>query len=81
MTGPRQCFGVGRANHQAVIKALSLPEERALALYPDHGNVGAAGVPLTLALSAEQGRLRSGDRVGMLGIGSGLNVSMMGAQW
>ncbi|MFT4977501.1 MAG: 3-oxoacyl-[acyl-carrier-protein] synthase III [Myxococcota bacterium] len=72
---------VGRANHQAVIRALSLPPERALALYPDHGNVGAAGVPLTLALSAAQGRLRPGDRVGMLGIGSGLNVSMMGAQW
>jgi 3-oxoacyl-[acyl-carrier-protein] synthase-3 len=43
--------------------------------------VGAAGVPLTLAISQEQGRLSTGDRVGMLGIGSGLNVSMMGAQW
>lgn len=72
---------VGRANHQAIISSLGLPPERALALFPDHGNVGAAGVPLTLALSQETGRLSSGDRVGMLGIGSGLNVSMMGAQW
>jgi 3-oxoacyl-[acyl-carrier-protein] synthase-3 len=72
---------VGRANHQAVLSSLSLPPERALALFPDHGNVGAAGVPLTLAISQEQGRLSTGDRVGMLGIGSGLNVSMMGAQW
>lgn len=72
---------VGRANHEAVIRSLSLPAERAPALYPDHGNVGAAGVSLTLALSAERGTLKPGDRVGMLGIGSGLNVSMMGAQW
>jgi len=72
---------VGRANHDAVIKALSLPPQRAMAVFPDHGNVGAAGVPLTISLSREQGRLKDGDRLGMLGIGSGLNVSMMGAQW
>ncbi|MEL6345788.1 MAG: 3-oxoacyl-[acyl-carrier-protein] synthase III C-terminal domain-containing protein, partial [Myxococcota bacterium] len=72
---------VGRANHQSVIRALGLPADRALAVYPEHGNVGAAGVPLTLALNESQGRLPPGARVGMLGIGSGLNVSMMGAQW
>ena len=72
---------VGQANHQAMLRALDIPAEMSMAVYPDHGNVGACGVPLTLALTAEQGTLRPGDRVGMLGIGSGLNVSMMGAQW
>ncbi len=72
---------VGKANHQAVLRALELPAARALRVYPDHGNVGAAGVPLTVALGLEAARIRAGDRVAMLGIGSGLNVSMMGIRW
>jgi 3-oxoacyl-[acyl-carrier-protein] synthase-3 len=72
---------VGRANHTRVISALGLPPERALSIFPDHGNVGAAGVPLTLSMGLTRSRIREGDRVGMLGIGSGLNVSMMGIRW
>ena len=38
-------------------------------------------VPLTLAMAHEQGFLQAGDRVGLLGIGSGLNCLMLGVQW
>jgi 3-oxoacyl-[acyl-carrier-protein] synthase III len=72
---------VGRANHTRVISALGLPADRAMPIFSDHGNVGAAGVPLTLSLGLARQRIREGDRVGMLGIGSGLNVSMMGIRW
>ena len=72
---------VGRANHDAVIRALSIPPNKALRIYIDHGNVGACGVPLTLAMLVDQGRVQKGDRVGLMGIGSGLNVMMMGVQW
>ena len=33
------------------------------------------------AAAAKQGRLQSGDRVALLGIGSGINVIMLGVQW
>lgn len=72
---------VGKANHEAVVGALGLPDQRALRVYPEHGNVGAAGVPLTLALAAEQRRISEGDVVAMMGIGSGLNCAMMAVQW
>lgn len=72
---------VGKANHDAVLKALSLPEARALRVYPTYGNVGAAGVPLTLALAAQQHRFGVGDAVSLMGIGSGLNVTMMQVAW
>jgi len=72
---------VGKANHQAVLKALDVPSDRALVVFDDHGNVGACGVPLTVAISRERKRFGSGDRVALMGIGSGLNVSMMGIQW
>ncbi|MEN0068501.1 MAG: 3-oxoacyl-ACP synthase III [Myxococcota bacterium] len=72
---------VGKANHDAIRDRFALPEERALRLYVDNGNVGAAGVPFTLATAAQQGRLRAGDKALLMGIGSGLNCAMMGVQW
>ena len=72
---------VGKANHDAVISALGLPADRALRIYPDLANLGAAGVPVTLARCVELGRLRAGEVVALMGIGSGLNCSMMAVEW
>lgn len=72
---------VGRANHQGVIQALGLPKDRAVAIYPELGNVGAAAVPLALERTLGQGGLRPGQNAALMGIGSGLNVSMMSVAW
>lgn len=72
---------VGKANHDALVRELALPRERALQLYPQYGNVGAAGVPFTLATNAATGRLRPGETALLMGIGSGLNCTMMGVAW
>lgn len=72
---------VGKANHDTLVRELALPGERALRLYPTHGNVGAAGVPFTLARAAQTGRLAKGDLALLMGIGSGLNCTMMGVRW
>lgn len=72
---------VGKANHDAVTRALGVPPDRALRIYPDLGNVGAAGVPLTLARAVEQGRVLPGQAVALMGIGSGLNCAMMVVDW
>ena len=45
------------------------------------GNTGAAALPVTMALGIEQGRLQAGDRVAMLGIGSGINCLMLAVEW
>jgi hypothetical protein len=34
-----------------------------------------------MAMGAERGRLRTGDRVAMLGIGSGINCLMLAVEW
>jgi 3-oxoacyl-[acyl-carrier-protein] synthase III len=72
---------VGAAHHRSLLASLKLPVERALEIYSGLGNIGSAGVPLTTARAAELGRVRSGDKVAMMGIGSGLNCAMMGIQW
>ena len=45
------------------------------------GNTGAAALPITMAMGNEAGRLRKGDRVAMLGIGSGINCLMLAVEW
>ena len=72
---------VGAANHDAILQALKIPPTKAVRLYIDNGNVGACGVPLSLATLVQKGRVQQGDRVALMGIGSGLNVMMMGVEW
>lgn len=72
---------VGRRHYQVLFEALQLNQANSYVTYPFLGNVGPASVPLTLALAEEAGRLRSGSRVALMGIGSGLNCSMMELIW
>ena len=66
---------------QAISDALALPPDRCVATYPFLGNVGPAAVPITLAHAVAEGKLLPGDRAALMGIGSGLNVSMMAVTW
>ena len=75
------CHQVGKAHLTALCDALSIPFARCFPTYMTFGNVGPAAVPLTLALAEEAGRVRPGDHVALMGIGSGLNVSMMSVTW
>ena len=61
--------------------ALGLDPARDFVTYPTLGNTGSAALPTTLALAEQAGRLSPGDRVALLGIGSGINVVMAGVEW
>lgn len=75
------CHQVGTGHRIAVMKALGLPVERDFPTFEYLGNIGTVSLPITAALAAERGFLESGDRVGFLGIGSGLNCVMLGVEW
>jgi 3-oxoacyl-[acyl-carrier-protein] synthase III len=75
------CHQVGAANRDAILAALRLPAERDYTTYETLGNIGTVSLPITAALAAERGLLRRGDRVGWLGIGSGLNCLMLCVDW
>jgi 3-oxoacyl-[acyl-carrier-protein] synthase-3 len=47
--------------------------------FPRYGNIGPASIPFTLAQQVDN--LRGGDRIGCLGIGSGLNASVIEIAW
>ena len=49
--------------------------------FPMLGNTGPVGLPTALALADESGEISPSDRVCLLGIGSGLNATVMNVTW
>jgi len=47
--------------------------------YPKYGNVGPASIPITL--EQEAASLNRGDRILLMGVGSGLNTAMLELAW
>ena len=70
---------VSDVHTNAIVKATGLDRSRVPLTYPLYGNVGPASIPITLAEEAE--RLTRGDRVLLMGVGSGLNTAMMELAW
>ena len=64
-----------------MLSTLGVPEAKDFSSFERLGNMGTVSVPLTARLADEQGFLRPGDRVGYLGIGSGLNCLMLALQY
>lgn len=64
-----------------MLEALGLDESLDYATLEWLGNTGSVALPITLAIGLERGIVQPGDRVGLLGIGSGINCLMIAAQW
>lgn len=72
---------VSQVHTQAFIKAFGIDPKKVLTIFAEHGNIGPASVPIVLSKLREMGRLKKGDRIALLGIGSGLNCSMAEVVW
>ncbi len=72
---------VSKVHTESLVKLLGLDPEKVHAIYPEMGNIGPASVPMVLAKAVELGKVKAGDRVALLGIGSGLNCSMAEVVW
>lgn len=70
---------VSQVHTRKTAEALGLPLDRIPLTFPTLGNVGPAAVAITLAKEVEQ--LETGDRVLMMGIGSGLNMTCLELTW
>ncbi len=75
------CHQVGVAHRNLLLDALRVAKDRDFTSFERYGNTGSAACPLTLLKAHEAGFLKSGDRVALLGIGSGLHTNMMGITW
>lgn len=72
---------VSKVHTDSLVKLLGLNAEKVHTIYPELGNIGPASLPIALAKAVEAGRMKKGDRVALLGIGSGLNCSMAEIVW
>lgn len=75
------CHQVGATHRDTILNALGIALHKEYSTYAYLGNMGTVSLPLTAALAEERKFLRPGDRVGFLGIGSGLNCLMLGVEW
>lgn len=75
------CHQVGSAHRRQLFKSLDLDLNKDYITYPSWGNVGSVSCPLTLAMAIEEGAIVSGNKVALLGIGSGLSCLMLGLQF
>lgn len=72
---------VGTAHRLAMLTQLGLPTDRDFQTFEQFGNTGSAALPLTLMKASEAGFFKAGDKIALLGIGSGLTSTMLGMEW
>lgn len=75
------CHQIGSAHRSTMLQRLGVDPEHDFAAYEHLGNMGTVALPLAAALADERDFVASGHRVGLLGIGSGLNCLMLGVHW
>ena len=75
------CHQVGSVHRRRLYETLKLDVARDFSTFEVLGNTGSAALPVTLTRAAAAGVVRSGDRVALLGIGSGINCLMLGMEW
>jgi 3-oxoacyl-[acyl-carrier-protein] synthase-3 len=75
------CHQVGVAHRRLLFETLDLRPQSDFSTVEFLGNTGSVAVPVTAAIGIERGHLSPSDQMAMLGIGSGLNVVMLGVDW
>ncbi len=75
------CHQVGAAHQKAILEAAGIDPSKDFSTFRHLGNIGTVSLFTTAAIAGERRFLESGDRVGFLGIGSGLNCLMVGLEW
>jgi len=72
---------VSKVHTGAFVQSFGIDPSKVHTIFGEHGNIGPASVPIVLSKLKELGRLKKGDRIALLGIGSGLNCSMAEVVW
>jgi 3-oxoacyl-[acyl-carrier-protein] synthase-3 len=75
------CHQVGSTHRRKLYETLGLDLAKDFSTFETMGNTGSAALPSTLALAVEQVAVRAGQKVALLGIGSGINSLMLALEW
>lgn len=73
---------VGSAHEKLTLETLELTNKKTYTTYETLGNTGSAALPVTLIkLMEEDNHPIKGEKIALLGIGSGLSSIMLGVEW
>ena len=72
---------VSAVHSRLLFKTLGLDKAKDFSTVEYLGNIGSVSLPITMAIGVDQGCLSTGDKVAMLGIGSGIVCLMLGLEW
>lgn len=72
------CHQVGETHRDRLYESIGMDPSKDFSTYEFLGNVGSVSLPLTMAMALEREPLVRGERIAMLGIGSGLSCMMLG---
>ncbi|HTO04963.1 MAG TPA: 3-oxoacyl-ACP synthase III [Opitutus sp.] len=75
------CHQVGSAHRRKLYETLGLDLAKDFSTFETLGNTGSVALPATLASAVSAGAIQEGHRIGLLGIGSGLNCLMLALEW
>ena len=64
-----------------LFKTLGLDKAKDFSTVEYLGNIGSVSLPITMAIGIDQGCVSPGDKVAMMGIGSGIVCLMLGLEW
>ena len=71
---------VGSAHRKLLFETLDLDPSKDFPTLAEFGNTGSVSCPVTLIKALENGTLSDGDKIALLGIGSGINSTMLGVE-
>jgi 3-oxoacyl-[acyl-carrier-protein] synthase III len=72
---------VSAVHSKRLFRTLGLDKTKDFATIEYLGNIGSVSLPITMAIGIDQGCLNPGDKVVMMGIGSGIVCLMLGLEW
>ena len=72
---------VSALHSRRLFRTLGLDKAKDFTTLEYLGNIGSVSLPITMAIGIDQGCLKPGDKVAMMGIGSGIVCLMLGLEW
>ncbi|HEY5078507.1 MAG TPA: 3-oxoacyl-ACP synthase III [Opitutaceae bacterium] len=75
------CHQVGSAHRRRLFETLGLDLAKDYSTFETLGNMGSVSLPATLSAAVDAGTIKGGDKVALMGIGSGLNCLMLALEW
>ncbi len=75
------CHQVGKAHQKLLFDMLGLDPRIDFSTFEYLGNTGTVALPTAAAIGIEKGRIQAGENVALMGIGSGINVIILGVKW